>query len=80
MAGHSHSANVKWRKDRQVQARSQKHQRVRREIEKLIEQEGKLSEKALVLAREKNFPKEKVYQIWEKSKQKPAKKKKREFH
>lgn len=75
MAGHSHSANVKWRKDRQVQARSQKHQRVRREIEKLIEQEGKLSEKALVLAREKNFPKEKVYQIWEKSKQKPAKKK-----
>ena len=68
MAGHSHSANVKWRKDRQAQLRSQEHQRVRREIELLLRQEGKISEKALILAREHSFPKEKVHQIWEKLK------------
>ena len=70
MAGHSHAANVKWRKGRQAQARSREHQRVRREIELLIQQEGEVSKKALSLAREHSFPKEKVYQIWEKWKQK----------
>ena len=69
MAGHSHAANVKWRKDRQAQVRSQEHQRVRREIEIMIQREGRISEKALSLAREHSFPKEKVYQIWEKWKE-----------
>ncbi|RHZ37791.1 YebC/PmpR family DNA-binding transcriptional regulator [endosymbiont GvMRE of Glomus versiforme] len=73
MAGHSHSANVKWRKDRQAQVRSQGHQRVRKEIELLIRKEGEISEKALILAREQSFPKEKVYKIWEKWKQKKNK-------
>ncbi|RHZ36468.1 YebC/PmpR family DNA-binding transcriptional regulator [endosymbiont GvMRE of Glomus versiforme] len=73
MAGHSHSANVKWRKDRQAQVRGQEHQRIRREIELLLRQEGKISEKALILAREHSFPKEKVYKIWEKWKQKKDK-------
>ncbi|CAJ0836376.1 2081_t:CDS:2 [Entrophospora sp. SA101] len=51
---------------RQAQVRSQEHQRVRREIELLVQREGGVSEKALSLAREHSFPKEKVYQIWEK--------------
>lgn len=68
MAGHSHATNVKWRKDRQSQARGKLHQKIRRDIELLIREEGKLSEKALNIARQNNFPKEKVYQIWEKVK------------
>jgi len=68
MAGHSHATNVKWRKDRQNQARGKLHQKTRRDIELLIREEGKLSEKALNIARQNNFPKEKVYQIWEKIK------------
>jgi len=70
MAGHSHAANVKWRKDRQAQLRSQEHQKARKKIEMLIQQERKVSEKSLSIAREHSFPKEKVYQIWEKWKQK----------
>lgn len=70
MAGHSHSRNVKWRKDRQAQLRSQEHQKLRKKIEVLIQQEKGVSEKALNIAREHSFPKEKVYQIWEKWKQK----------
>ena len=66
MAGHSHATNVKWRKDRQSQVRGKLHQKVRRDIELLIREEGKISEKALNIARQNNFPKEKVYQIWEK--------------
>lgn len=72
MAGHSHSANVKWRKDRQAQIRSQEHQKVRKKIEMLIRQEGKISEKALSIAREHSFSKDKVDHIWEKLKQKRA--------
>jgi len=68
MAGHSHATNVKWRKDRQNQARGKLHQKVRRDIELFIREEGKLSEKVLNIARQNNFPKEKVYQIWEKIK------------
>ncbi|KLL02289.1 MAG: hypothetical protein MRERC_3c154 [Mycoplasmataceae bacterium RC_NB112A] len=66
MAGHSHSANIKWRKDRQDSARSQIFVRLRKKIENILREEGKLSEKPLTLARENKFPKEKVYQIWEK--------------
>jgi transcriptional/translational regulatory protein YebC/TACO1 len=66
MAGHSHATNVKWRKDRQSKVRSKIHQKARRDIELLIQEEGKLSEKALNIARQHNFSKEKVYQIWEK--------------
>jgi len=32
----------------------------------MIQREGKIPEKALSLAREHSFPKEKVHQIWEK--------------
>jgi len=32
----------------------------------MIQRERRISEKALSLAREHSFPKEKVYQIWEK--------------
>jgi hypothetical protein len=70
MAGHSHAANVKWRKDRQAQIRSQEHQKARKKIEILIQQEGKVSEKTLSIAREHSFSKDKVYHIWEKLKQK----------
>jgi len=63
MAGHSHSANIKHRKDRQDAARSQINLKLRKKIEAMIRQEGQIPEKALSLARESSFPKEKVYQI-----------------
>ena len=66
MAGHSHSANIKWRKDRQDSARSQTFVKLRKKLENILREEGKISEKSLSLARENKFPKEKIYQIWEK--------------
>ncbi|MCE8163614.1 MAG: hypothetical protein I3273_05620 [Candidatus Moeniiplasma glomeromycotorum] len=69
MAGHSHSANIKYRKDRQDSARSQLFVKLRRKLENIVREEGKISEKSLSLARENKFPKEKVYQIWEKIRQ-----------
>src|SRR5438132_2742688 len=68
MAGHSHSANIKHRKDRQDSARSQLFLKVRRKIENIIREEHEVNEKSLSIARENKFPKEKVYQIWEKVK------------
>jgi len=68
MAGHSHSSNVKYRKDRQNEKLSKLRLQIRKKLELLIRQENKISEKALSIARENNFPKEKVYQIWEKIK------------
>ena len=68
MAGHSHSANIKHRKDRQDSARSQLFLKVRKKIENIIREEREVNEKALSIARENNFPKEKVDQIWEKIK------------
>jgi transcriptional/translational regulatory protein YebC/TACO1 len=68
MAGHSHSANIKHRKDRQDSARSQLFLKVRRKIENIIREEHEVNEKSLSIARENKFPKEKVYQIWEKIK------------
>ena len=60
MAGHSHSTNVKYRKGRQDQVRSQLFLKVRREIEKIIRQQQTVTPEVLRLARENNFPKEKV--------------------
>jgi hypothetical protein len=66
MAGHSHSTNIKYRKDRQDSARSQLFLKIRKKLENILREEGKVSERALSLARENKFSKEKVYQIWEK--------------
>jgi len=63
MAGHSHSANIKHRKDRQDSARSQLFIKVRRKIENILREEHEVNEKSLSIARENKFPKEKVYQI-----------------
>jgi transcriptional/translational regulatory protein YebC/TACO1 len=63
MAGHSHANNVKYRKDRQDQARSQLFLKLRKKIENIIHTEGRITEKVLALARTNQFPKEKVYQI-----------------
>ena len=63
MAGHSHSANIKHRKGRQDSARSQLFIKIRKKLENILREEGKISEKSLTLARENKFPKEKVYQI-----------------
>jgi transcriptional/translational regulatory protein YebC/TACO1 len=63
MSGHSAYKNKKHRKGRQDKARSQSNLQIRRKLELLIKQEGRISERALVIARENNFPKEKVYQI-----------------
>ena len=69
MAGHSAAKNKKWRKDRQCELRSQEHQTARREIELLIRQHKReIPKEAFIIAREHSFPKEKVYQIWEKFK------------
>ena len=68
MAGHSHSANIKYRKDRQDSARSQLFLKLRKKIENIIREEGEVNEKSLSVARENRFPKEKIYQIWEKVK------------
>ena len=63
MAGHSHSANIKHRKDRQDSARSQLFLKVRKKIENIIREEHEVNEKSLSIARENGFTKEKVYQI-----------------
>ena len=68
MAGHSHSANIKYRKDRQDQARGQMFLKLRRKIENIIFHERKITPEVLSMARESNFPKEKVLQIFEKIK------------
>jgi transcriptional/translational regulatory protein YebC/TACO1 len=63
MAGHSHSANIKYRKDRQDEVRSKLFLKLRKKIEIIIREEGGVNEKSLSIARENQFPKEKVYQI-----------------
>ena len=68
MAGHSHSANIKHRKDRQDNARSQLFLKVRKKIENILREEKEINEKSLSIARETKFPKDKIYQIWEKIK------------
>jgi len=68
MAGHSHSANIKHRKDRQDNARSQLFLKLRKKLENIIREERGINEKSLSIARENKFPKDKIYQIWEKIK------------
>ncbi|MDR1670625.1 MAG: hypothetical protein LBR43_02810 [Spiroplasmataceae bacterium] len=68
MAGHSHSANIKHRKDRQDNARSQLFLKLRKKIENILREEREINEKSLSIARENKFPKDKIYQIWEKIK------------
>ena len=69
MAGHSHSANIKYRKDRQDDARAKLFLKLRKKIENTLREEKEVNEKSLSIARENQFPKEKVYQIWEKLKE-----------
>ncbi|WNE40012.1 MAG: putative transcriptional regulatory protein [Mycoplasmataceae bacterium] len=68
MAGHSHSANIKHRKDRQDNVRSQLFLKLRKKIENILREEREINEKSLSIARESKFPKDKIYQIWEKIK------------
>ncbi|CAG8547007.1 39215_t:CDS:10 [Gigaspora margarita] len=49
---HSHSANIKHRKDRQDSARSQLFLKVRKKIENIIREEHEVNEKSLSIARE----------------------------
>jgi transcriptional/translational regulatory protein YebC/TACO1 len=58
MAGHSHSANIKHRKDRQDNARSQLFLKVRKKIENILREEREINEKTLSIVRETKFPKE----------------------
>ncbi|CAI2162199.1 12439_t:CDS:2 [Funneliformis geosporum] len=60
MAGHSHSSNIKYRKDRQDNARSQLFLKLRKKIENIIREEHQVNEKSLSIARENKFPKEKA--------------------
>jgi len=69
MAGHSHSANIKYRKDRQDDARAKLFLKLRKKIENTLREENGVNEKSLIIARENHFPKEKVYQIWGKLKE-----------
>src|ERR1700748_2681518 len=66
MSGHSHSANIKYRKDRQDDARAKLFLKLRKKLENILREEGQVNEKSLRVARENQFPKKKVYQIWEK--------------
>jgi transcriptional/translational regulatory protein YebC/TACO1 len=66
VAGHSHSANIKHRKDRQDIARGQLFLKLRKKLEIIIRQEGCINEKSLIIARENQFPKEKLNSILEK--------------
>lgn len=70
MAGHSHSANIKHRKDRQDNARSRLFLKLRNQIEKMIKEAGCINEKILLLANKNKFPKEKVIHIYEEIKKK----------
>ena len=45
MAGHSHSANIKYRKDRQDSARATKFLKLRKKIEIILGEEGKITDK-----------------------------------
>ncbi|CAI2201987.1 2153_t:CDS:2, partial [Funneliformis geosporum] len=63
IGSHSHSANIKHRKDRQDSVRSQLFLKIRKKIENVIREEHEVNEKSLSIARENKFPKEKVYQI-----------------
>lgn len=64
MAKHSHSANIKHKKDRNDSAKSSFFLKFRRQLEQIIRSNGGLvTEKTIALANKNKFPKEKVYQI-----------------
>lgn len=67
MAGHSHASNIKHKKDRKDVIKGKTFLDLRKKIESIIRRE-KDCEKAFFLARQNNFPKEKVNSIIEKSK------------
>lgn len=69
MAGHSHASNVKHKKDRNDRLKSETFLKLRKKIELIIINE-KNYDKVFALARENNFPKEKVNSIIEKIKNK----------
>jgi transcriptional/translational regulatory protein YebC/TACO1 len=67
MAGHSHASNVKHKKDRNDRLKSETFLKLRKKIESiLLLQKGEDYDKVFALARENNFPKEKVNAIIEK--------------
>jgi len=70
MAGHSHSTNIKYRKDRQDNERSKIFLKFSKKIENIIKLEGHVNEKILNDARKIQFPKEKIYQIYYRIKEK----------
>lgn len=66
MAGHSHSANIKRRKNRQDNNRSQLFLKLGKQIEQIIRMNnGTITEKALTLAYKSGLSKKKVFQIQE---------------
>ena len=66
MAGHSHSANIKHRKDRQDSNRSQLFLKLGKQIEQIIRaNDGVITEKVLTIAQKNKLSKEKVFQIQE---------------
>ena len=66
MAGHSHSANIKRRKNRQDNNRSQLFLKLGKQIEQIIRMNnGTITEKALTLAYKNGLSKKKVFQIQE---------------
>ena len=62
MAGHSHASNIKHKKERKDLIRGKNFLELRKKIENIIKKESSY-EKAFSLARQNNFPKEKVKSI-----------------
>lgn len=65
MAGHSHASNVKHKKDRNDKLKSSNFLKLRKKLENLYLEEANY-EKLASIARENNFPIEKVKAIIEK--------------
>lgn len=59
MAGHSHASNIKYKKDRNDKLKGENFLKLRKKLENIYLEEGNY-DKLVVIARENNFPKEKV--------------------
>jgi hypothetical protein len=59
MAGHSHASNVKYKKNRNNKLKGESFLKLRKKLENIYREEGDQN-KLIVIARENNFPKEKV--------------------
>jgi hypothetical protein len=59
MAGHSHASNVKYKKNRNNKLKGESFLKLRKKLENIYREEGN-QDKLIVIARENNFPKEKV--------------------